>query len=222
MIIKMSSETASARDPDACQPKRTTSAEQSGHFGFSIADLLRCGHEAGTAALPMLSGRWRPHNLSAASIKGIAVVWSVFAKAVWRIIRKPTSAVSKPLAVTKIFIGHGAVGGLFALSTNWLHTLGSRIPRLAVSRLRSPSRSAMLADAVPKTLGRAIGFHRAMDAAGTDIRPALGDAAPSDYPLRQVFLGRDGAGSARAVAFLLFSAGQTTTSAEPPRRFCVE
>ncbi|HND09082.1 MAG TPA: MFS transporter [Pseudomonadota bacterium] len=185
-------------------------------FGFGIASLLSdAGHEAGTAALPVLLTTMAAAPATLGIIEGIADGVVCFAKLFGgSLANRPQWR--KPLAVTGYLVT-GLSIGLFALSTNWLHILGSRILGWLFRGLRSPSRSAMLADAVPKAaLGRAIGFHRAMDTVGAIFGPLLATLLLLRLPLRQVFWVAMVPGVLAAVAFLLLVPGQTTTSREPP------
>ncbi len=61
-----------------------------------------------------------------------------------------------------------------ALATGWQHVLGSRFIDRFGKGVRTAPRDAIIAESTEKThLGRAFGFHRAMDTMGAVIGPAL-------------------------------------------------
>lgn len=185
-------------------------------LGFGVASLLSdAGHEAGTAALPALLVTMGTAPAALGLIEGIADGVVCFAKIFGgSLANRPT--LRKPLAV----LGYAMTGlsiGLFAISTSWLHILATRILGWMFRGLRSPSRSAMLADAVPKeTLGRAIGFHRMMDTVGAIIGPLLAALLLSRVTLRSVFWIAMIPGVLAAVAFAVLIPGQVSTSRQPP------
>jgi MFS family permease len=185
-------------------------------LGFGLASLLSdAGHEAGTAALPVLLTTMAAAPATLGLIEGIADGVVCFAKLFGgSLANRPT--LRKPLAV----LGYTVTGlsiGLFALSSSWLHILAARILGWLFRGLRSPSRSAMLADAVPKqALGRAIGFHRTMDTVGAILGPLLATVLLLKLPLRHVFWVAMVPGVLAAVAFALLVPAQKTTSREPP------
>ncbi len=185
-------------------------------LGFGLASLLSdAGHEAGTAALPVLLTTMAAAPATLGLIEGIADGVVCFAKLFGgSLANRPT--LRKPLAV----VGYAITGlsiGLFALSSSWLHILAARILGWMFRGLRSPSRSAMLADAVPKeVLGRAIGFHRTMDTLGAILGPLLATVLLLRLPLRQVFWVAMIPGVLAAVAFGILIPAQTSTSRNPP------
>ncbi len=185
-------------------------------LGFGIASLLSdAGHEAGTAALPVLLTTMAAAPATLGIIEGIADGVVCFAKIFGGDLAN-RAHLRKPVAVTGYLVT-GLSIGLFALSTSWLHILAARILGWLFRGLRSPSRSAMLADAVPKAaLGRAIGFHRAMDTVGAILGPLLATVLLLRLPLRQVFWVAMVPGVLAAVAFWLLVPSQTTTTREPP------
>lgn len=185
-------------------------------LGFGLASLLSdAGHEAGTAALPALLATMAAAPATLGMIEGIADGVVCFAKIFGgSLANRPT--LRKPVAVLGYLVT-GLSIGLFAVATGWLHILAARIIGWLFRGLRSPSRSAMLADAVPKqALGRALGFHRMMDTIGAIVGPLLAVALLSRVPLRQVFWVAMIPGVLAALAFVLLIPGQTTTSREPP------
>ncbi len=63
---------------------------------------------------------------------------------------------------------------LVALATGWQHVLGSRFIDRFGKGVRTAPRDAIIAESADKThLGRAFGFHRAMDTMGAVVGPAL-------------------------------------------------
>ena len=61
-----------------------------------------------------------------------------------------------------------------ALATSWQHVLGSRFIDRFGKGIRTAPRDAIIAESADKThLGRAFGFHRAMDTMGAVVGPAL-------------------------------------------------
>jgi MFS family permease len=63
---------------------------------------------------------------------------------------------------------------LVALATGWHHVLGSRFIDRFGKGVRTAPRDAIIAESAEKThLGRAFGFHRAMDTMGAVVGPAL-------------------------------------------------
>lgn len=79
-----------------------------------------------------------------------------------------------------VLVGYGLtpVGQIFlALATGWPLLLLGRLVSWFGKGLRSPLRDAIVIQAVsPETRGRALGFHRAMDACGAVMGPLLGVA----------------------------------------------
>jgi MFS family permease len=185
-------------------------------LGFGLASLLSdMGHEAGTAALPSLLTALGAAPLALGLIEGIADGVVCFAKLYGGALANRLS-LRKPLAVG----GYAVTGlsiGLFALATSWLHILLARCVGWLARGIRSPARSAMLADAVPRqALGRAIGFHRAMDTLGAIAGPALATLLLPILPLRQVFVCAMVPGVLAAVAFMVLVRPQHASLREPP------
>lgn len=185
-------------------------------LGFGLASLLSdMGHEAGTAALPSLLTSLGAAPLALGLIEGIADGVVCFAKLYGGSLANHLR-LRKPIAVG----GYAVTGlsiGLFALATSWLHILAARCVGWLARGIRSPARSAMLADAVPRqALGRAIGFHRAMDTLGAIAGPALATLLLPILPLRQVFVCAMVPGVLAALAFLVLVRPQQASLREPP------
>ncbi len=93
-----------------------------------------------------------------------------------------------------LLVGYGISGvakATLAIAASWPAVLGLRFADRVGKGLRNPPRDALIADSVePRYLGRAYGFHRAMDTLGAAIGPlvaaALLAASPGD--LRRVFM----------------------------------
>lgn len=185
-------------------------------LGFGLASLLSdMGHEAATAALPSLLVLIGAAPLALGLIEGIADGVVCFAKIYGGSLANRLS-LRKPITVGGYAIT-GLTIGLFAIATTWLHVLLARCLGWLARGIRSPARSAMLADAVPKqALGRAIGFHRSMDTLGAIAGPALATLLLPVLPLRQVFLWAMVPGVLAAVAFAVLVRPQVSTPREPP------
>lgn len=206
--------TESSPRPDTPQPQRWLSRAV---LGFGLASLLSdLGHEAATAALPTLLITLGAAPAALGLIEGIADGVVCFAKIYGGGLANRMS-LRKPLAVG----GYAVTGlsiGLFALATGWLHVLLARCLGWLARGIRSPARSAMLADAVPRqVLGRAMGFHRTMDTLGAIAGPALAMVLLPVLPLRTVLLCAMLPGVLAAVAFgLLVRPQQASPRATPP------
>ena len=59
-------------------------------------------------------------------------------------------------------------------ATSWLHVFGIRVGDRVGKGVRDPPRDALIAESTaPETLGKAFGFHRAMDTTGAILGPAI-------------------------------------------------
>jgi MFS family permease len=93
-----------------------------------------------------------------------------------------------------LFFGYGlsaVAKAAMAVAMSWPAVLGLRFADRVGKGLRNPPRDALIADSVePRHLGRAFGFHRALDTLGAAIGPfvafALLRAFPGDF--RRIFL----------------------------------
>lgn len=142
-----------------------------GVLGIGLASLFSdWGHEAATAILPVFLASLGAPAFALGIVEGVADGFSSVAKLVggWLADRPRWR---KPICV--------AGYSLTALST-FSYSLAGSWPALLLARAvgwvgrggRSPSRDALLADAVhPAQLGRAFGFERAMDTAGAVLGP---------------------------------------------------
>ena len=157
-------------------------------FGFGLASFLSdAGHEAATSVLPALVALLGSAPAALGVIEGVSDGMASAAKLLggWWADRPH---LRKPLAVGGYFVTGLSVGA-FALASSWLHIAAARSIGWFARGVRGPVRDAMLADAVPaEAVGRAFGFHRAMDTAGAVAGPLLALALVAVVPVRQVFL----------------------------------
>lgn len=172
-------------------------------FGFGVASFLSdAGHEAATSALPALLLALGAPPAALGLIEGISDGAASFAKLAggfWA--DRPQRR--KPLVIAGYLLT-GLAQGLYALVTGWPQLLAARGAAWLARGIRSPSRSAMLADAVPpEARGRAFGFHRAMDTAGAVTGPLLATLLVATLPLRAVFWWTMVPGLLAALAFAL-------------------
>jgi MFS family permease len=170
-------------------------------LGFGLASFLSdAGHEAATSALPALLILLGSAPAALGIIEGVSDGLASFAKLMggWWADRPH---VRKPLAVGG-YLATGLSVGLFGLATSWLHIVAARSVGWFARGVRGPVRDAMLADAVPpEAVGRAFGFHRAMDTAGAVVGPLLAMVLVATVPLRQVFFWAVIPGVLAALAF---------------------
>jgi MFS family permease len=93
-----------------------------------------------------------------------------------------------------IVFGYGISGvakACLAAASSWAAVLGLRFTDRLGKGLRNPPRDALIADSVdPKNLGRAFGFHRALDTTGAVLGPLAAWALLSSFPgqYRKIFL----------------------------------
>ena len=185
-------------------------------LGFGLASLLSdAGHEAGTAALPALLMSLGALPAALGVIEGIADGVVAFAKLYGGSLAN-RMAWRKPIAVLGYLIT-GLSIGLFGVASSWVHILLARSLGWLARGLRGPARSAMLADAVPKSvLGRAVGFHRAMDTVGATLGPAIATVLLTWVPLRALFGYAMVPGVLAAVVFALLVKAPPVTRKETP------
>jgi MFS family permease len=200
--------------PAAPRPWLTASV-----LGFGLASLFSdLGHEAATAALPALLATIGAAPAALGVIEGLSdgiVSFAKLAGGSWA----DRPRLRKPLCVGG-YLATGLATGLFALATSWLHILLVRSIGWFARGIRGPARDAMLSDAVPEeAVGRAFGFHRAMDTAGAVIGPALATVLVVALPLRSVFLWTLVPGILAAVAFGLLVKRQEPHPLARPQRF---
>ena len=188
-------------------------------LGFGLASFLSdMGHEAATSALPALLIALGSAPAALGIIEGVSDGLSSFAKLFggW-LADRPRAR--KPIAVGGYLVT-GLSVGMFGLATSWLHIALARSVGWLARGLRGPARDAMLADAVPReALGRAFGFHRAMDTAGAVAGPLLAALLLSAIPLRAVFWWCLVPGILSAVVFALLVKPVDGREGEKPQAF---
>ena len=182
-------------------PRRTARWLTTSVVGFGLASFLSdAGHEAATSMLPALVALLGSAPASLGIIEGVSDGMASVAKLLggWWADRP---RLRKPVAVGGYLVT-GVSVGIFALASSWLHIVAARSVGWFARGVRGPVRDAMLADAVPaEAVGRAFGFHRAMDTAGAVVGPLLALALVALVPLRQVFLWAVVPGVLASVAF---------------------
>jgi len=130
-----------------------------------------------------------------ASVASLGVIEGV-AESTAALLRLASGWLSDRIGRRKPFLifGYGlssVAKAALALAGSWPAVLGLRFSDRVGKGLRNPPRDALIADSVePCHLGRAFGFHRALDTLGAAIGPlvafAMLGAFPGDY--RRVFL----------------------------------
>ncbi len=142
-----------------------------GILGIGLANLFSdWGHEAATSLLPSLLALVGAPAIALGIIEGVADGLSSFAKLAggW-IADRP--AWRKPVAGSG-YIAVGLTTFAYGFANSWPVLLILRAFGWAGRGAKSPSRDALLADAVaPSQLGRAFGFERAMDTIGAVAGP---------------------------------------------------
>lgn len=142
-----------------------------GILGIGLANLFSdWGHEAATSLLPALLTLVGAPAVALGVIEGFADGLSSFAKLFggW-IADRP--AWRKPMAGGG-YVAVGLTTFAYGFAESWPVILVLRALGWAGRGVKSPSRDALLADAVaPSQLGRAFGFERAMDTVGAVAGP---------------------------------------------------
>lgn len=184
-------------------------------FGFGLASLLSdLGHEAATSALPALLATIGAAPAALGIIEGVSdgvVSFAKLAGGTWA----DRPRLRKPLCVAG-YLATGLATGLFAFASSWLLILGARVVGWFARGLRGPARDAMLADAVPEeAVGRAFGFHRAMDTIGGILGPLVATVLIAVLPLRSVFLWTMVPGVLAAVSFAVLVRKQEPKALTP-------
>lgn len=154
---------------------RARSADQRwftrGILGIGLANLFSdWGHEAATSLLPALLALVGAPAVALGIIEGVADGLSSFAKLLggW-VADRP--AWRKPMASSE-YVVVGITTFAYGFAESWPMVLILRALGWAGRGVKSPSRDALLADAVaPSQLGRAFGFERAMDTVGAVAGP---------------------------------------------------
>jgi len=142
-----------------------------GILGIGLANLFSdWGHEAATSLLPALLALVGAPAIALGVIEGVADGLSSFAKLAGGYIanrpawRKPVAAGGYVIVSLTTFA--------YSLARSWPFILLLRAIGWTGRGVKSPSRDALLADAVPQSqLGRAFGFERAMDTVGAVAGP---------------------------------------------------
>ncbi|MHB8754457.1 MAG: MFS transporter [Candidatus Acidiferrales bacterium] len=142
-----------------------------GILGIGLANLFSdWGHEAATSLLPALLALVGAPAIALGVIEGVADGLSSFAKLAGGYIadrpawRKPVAAGGYIIVSLTTFA--------YSLARSWPFILLLRAAGWTGRGAKSPSRDALLADAVPQSqLGRAFGFERAMDTVGAVAGP---------------------------------------------------
>ncbi len=157
---------------------------------IGLADMAAdANYEMVLAVLPLfITGGLGAPAFAVGLVEGIADGSSAAVK-VWSGWYSDRVGWRKSLAVA----GYGATGFGFALLVavaTWPQVVVARALAWIGRGLRQPIRSAMLAGSVDKPhLGKAFGFHEAMDTAGALIGPAVAFALlATQHPFRTVFM----------------------------------
>jgi MFS family permease len=157
-----------------------------GVLGLGLGSLFSdWGHETATAILPAFLASIGAPPVALGIIEGVSDGIASFAKLAggW-IADRPR--LRKPSAVAGyVIIGFSTFA--YALANSWPAILVTRSLGW-VGRASSPSRSALLADAVaPEQQGRAFGFERALDTIGAVLGPLCATLLLSVLSLRAIF-----------------------------------
>src|SRR5271154_208263 len=155
-------------------------------LGLGLGSLFSdWGHETATAILPAFLASIGAPPVALGIIEGVSDGVASFAKLAggW-IADRPR--LRKPSAVAGyVIIGFSTFA--YALANSWPAILVTRSLGW-VGRASSPSRSALLADAVaPEQQGRAFGFERALDTIGAVLGPLCATLLLSVLSLRAIF-----------------------------------
>jgi MFS family permease len=155
--------------------------------GFGLVSFLSdAGHESATAVLPAYLAILGAPPAALGLIEGVADGLSTLAKLLggWWADRP---ALRKPIAVAGYLVT-GLSTGACSLAVTWPSLLAARTAGWVARGIRGPARDAMLAGAVePRNLGRAFGFHRAMDTAGAVAGPATVAVLLATWSSRDIF-----------------------------------
>jgi MFS family permease len=187
-----------------------------GVFGIGLANLFSdWGHEAATSLLPALLTLVGAPAVALGVIEGVADGLSSFSKLAggwladrpaWR---KPIAAGGYLIVALTTFA--------YGLVASWPILLLLRAAGWAGRGTKSPSRDALLADAVPRSqLGRAFGFERAMDTVGAIAGPLMAIALVSLSGVRAALFWTLAPGLVASLCFLwLVPAGKSSTTHHP-------
>lgn len=187
-----------------------------GILGIGLANLFSdWGHEAATSLLPALLTLVGAPAIALGVIEGVADGLSSFSKlAGGYIADRP--AWRKPVAAGGYIIV-GLTTFAYSLAQSWPFVLLLRAMGWAGRGAKSPSRDALLADAVPKSqLGRAFGFERAMDTVGAVAGPLTALLLVSLSNIRTALAWTIVPGVLASVCFLLLvPAAKSATTHQP-------
>ncbi len=187
-----------------------------GILGIGLANLFSdWGHEAATSLLPALLALLGAPAIALGIIEGVADGLSSFSKlAGGYIADRP--AWRKPVAAGG-YIVVGLTTFAYSLAQSWPFVLLLRAAGWAGRGAKSPSRDALLADAVPKSqLGRAFGFERAMDTVGAVAGPLTALLLVSLSNIRTALAWTIVPGVLASICFLwLVPAGKSATTNQP-------
>lgn len=158
-------------------------------LGIGLASLFSdMGHEMATAALPSFLVSLGAPAAALGAIEGIADASMSASKLTGGVLADRPGASRKGIAATGYLVT-GLGYGSFALATSWMGVAIGRAVAWAARGVRSPSRDALLADAVaPTHLGRAFGVERAGDSIGAIVGPLLAAAAIAVLSYKRLFL----------------------------------
>jgi len=184
-----------------------------GILGIGLANLFSdWGHEAATSLLPALLALVGAPAIALGIIEGVADGLSSFSKlAGGYIADRP--AWRKPVAAGGYIIV-GLTTFAYSLAQRWPFILVLRAAGWAGRGAKSPSRDALLADAVPKSqLGRAFGFERSMDTVGAVAGPLTALLLVSLWSIRTALAWTIVPGMLALICFLwLVPAGKSATT----------
>ena len=187
-----------------------------GILGIGLANLFSdWGHEAATSLLPALLALVGAPAIALGIIEGVADGLSSFSKLAGGYIadrpgwRKPVAAGG--------YVIVGLTTFAYSLAQKWPFVLLLRAAGWAGRGAKSPSRDALLADAVPKSqLGRAFGFERAMDTVGAVAGPLTALLLVSLSNIRTALAWTIVPGVLASICFLwLVPAGKSATTHQP-------
>jgi len=179
-IVKLQT-TPSESEPAAPNQNRWMTR---GVLGIGLGNLFSdWGHEAATSLLPALLSSIGAPPIALGIIEGVADGLSSFAKLAggW-IADRP--AWRKPVASSGCLVVALSTFA-YSFANSWPFVLLLRAIGWAGRGGKSPSRDALLADAVsPEHIGRAFGFERAMDTLGAIAGPLMAVALVASFSVR--------------------------------------
>ena len=204
------------KNPDDRSDAQTGRWFTRGILGIGLANLFSdWGHEAATSLLPALLALVGAPAIALGIIEGVADGLSSFSKLAGGYIadrpgwRKPVAAGG--------YIIVGLTTFAYSLAQSWPVALLLRAAGWMGRGAKSPSRDALLADAVPKSqLGRAFGFERAMDTVGAVAGPLTALLLVSLSSIRTALAWTIVPGVLASICFLwLVPGGKSATTHQP-------